>query len=226
MGASTTLNRPLSERRVVVFDFDGTIADTKAGIISTATTVLTAWGVPQEALLRVGDIIGPPFPQAFEQVFGLSHEDAVEVTQRYRDIYTYLGIEAWPAFPGVVDLLQDLHAAGRALAVASSKRANLVCRGLEDNGIYQLFDIVCAKGHDDETTKTDAIVRALNELGARPDDAVMVGDRFHDVEASAACGVPCIGVLYGQTAERAELEEAGAIAVAETVDELRKLLLG
>ena len=218
--------RPLSERAVVVFDFDGTLADTKAGIISTATTVLSQWGVPAADLARVGDIIGPPFPQAFEQVFGLSHDAAVEVTRRYRDIYMHLGIEAWPAFPGVADLLRDLRAAGRRLAVASSKRTNLVRRGLDDNQIASLFDIVCAKGSDDESTKTDAIVRSMRELGAGPADTVMVGDRFHDVEAAAACGVSCIGVLYGQTADRAELEDAGAVAVAQTVDELRALLLG
>lgn len=218
--------KPLSERALVVFDFDGTLADTKAGIISTATTVLTQWGVPAADLVRVGDIIGPPFPQAFEQVFGLSHDDAVEVTRRYRDIYTNLGIEAWPAFPGVADLLHDLRAAGRRLAVASSKRANLVRRGLDDNRIAGLFDIVCAKGRDDESTKTDAIVRSMRELGADPADTVMVGDRFHDVEAAAVCGVSCIGVLYGQTADRAELEGAGAVAIAQTVGELHELLLG
>lgn len=217
---------PLSERKAVVFDFDGTIADTKAGIIATATTVLRGCGVPEADLARVGEIIGPPFPQAFEQVFGLSHDAAVEVTQRYRDIYTNLGIEAWPAFPGMVELLEDLHAAGRGLAVASSKRTSLVRRGLDDNQVTGLFDIVCAKDSDDESTKTDAIVRALRQLGAGPGDAVMVGDRFHDVEAAARCDVPCIGVLYGQTAERAELEEAGAVAIAQTMADLRRLLLG
>ena len=53
----------------------------------------------------------------------------------------------------------------------------------------------------------------------------MVGDRFHDVDAAAACDVPCIGVLYGDTADRSELEDAGAAAVAATIAELKALLL-
>lgn len=214
----------LSQRSVVVFDFDGTIADTKAGIIATATTVLRAWGIPEEDLARVGDLIGPPFPQAFEQVFGLTPADAVEVTHRYRNIYNHLGLDGWPAFEGVAGLLLDLRGAGRRLAVASSKRTYLVNQGLEDNGIRELFDVVCAKDHDSMATKEDSIRQVLADLGATTDDAVMIGDRHHDVEAAIACGIPCIGVLYGDTADRAELEGAGAIAVVDTVDELRSLL--
>ena len=215
---------PFAERHVIVFDFDGTIADTKASIISTATTVLLEWGLPEESLVRVGDIIGPPFPQAFEEVFGLEHEDAVEVTRRYRDIYTKLGVEAWPTFAGVNDMLQALHDANRGLAIASSKRAPLVCKGLSDNGILELFYTVQARDSEGTLSKADAIAAALCEAEVGPYDAVMVGDRFHDVEAARACGVDCIGVLYGDTGTRAELEDAGALAVVDTVAELRALL--
>lgn len=218
--------RHIAGRRVVVFDYDGTLADTKTGIIATATKVLLEWGLTEDELTNIGDIIGPPFPEAYEQVFGLSHEDAVEVTRRYRAIYHNKGVEAWPAFPGVVEMLHELREAGKQLAVASSKTTDLVRRGLADNGITGLFDVVCAKERDGETTKVDAIRMALAALEATPDDAVMVGDRFHDVEAAKDCGVPCVGVLYGKTADRAELEDAGAVAVVEAVDELLGLLLG
>lgn len=216
----------LSERIAIIFDFDGTLADTKAGILSTATTVLTDWGVPEADLARVEGIIGPPFPNAFELVFGLSHEDAVEVTRRYRAIYGSLGLEAWPAFPGVHELLADLAGAGRQLAVASSKRSLYVNKALEDNELVSCFATVRANEDDAHATKVDAILACLADLGVGPEDAVMVGDRHHDVDAARACGIPCVGVLYGNTAERAELEDAGAEAIATTVDELRALLLG
>ncbi len=216
----------LAQRDVVIFDFDGTIADTKAGIIATATRVLSDWGLGPAELAHVGELIGPPFPQAYELVFGLSHADAVEVTRRYRAIYRDLGVEAWPAFAGMRELLVALREAGRRLAVASSKQTALVHRGLADNGILDLFELVRGKEDDAEATKVDAIRLVLAQLQAIPDDAVMVGDRFHDVEASAACGVPCVGVRYGDTARPGELEEAGAVAIANTMDELRALLLG
>ena len=212
-------------RSVVIFDYDGTIADTKAGIVATATTVLREWGLGPEELSRVGELIGPPFPQAFEQVFGLSHEDAIEVTRRYRAIYTRLGIEAWPAFPGMRELLEALRAEGRRLTIASSKKASLIIRGLADNGLLGLFEFVGAQDDSKGHGKVAAIREALSLAGAGPADAVMVGDRHHDVEAASSCGVDCIGVRYGGTDQPGELEEAGAAAIARTVEELRALLV-
>lgn len=220
-----TTTPQLRERPVVIFDFDGTIADTKAGIIATATKVLTDWGLSADELTHVGEIIGPPFPQAYEWVFGLSHEDAVEVTRRYREIYDHLGRGGWPVFPGMAELLADLRDAGRRLAVASSKRSYLVRRGLADNDVLRYFETVQARESDAGQTKAGAIMQALATLGAVPGDAVMVGDRHHDVDAAQECGIPCIGVLFGGTAHPGELEEAGAAAIAETVEGLRALLL-
>ena len=213
-------------RRLVLFDFDGTLADTVAGICSTARTVLRAHGVPEGELARVPQIIGPPFPQAFSAVFGLSPEEAAQVTAEYRAIYEKLGISAWPLFPGMRELLGDLRAAGRTLGVASSKRAALVDRAVADNGVRDLFAVCLGKTSDEQASKADTIARVLELCRATPDDAVMVGDRHHDVEAAAACGVPCVGVTYGKTAEPGELEAAGACAVAASVGELRRVLLG
>ena len=213
-------------RALVLFDFDGTLADTVDGICTTARTVLRAHGVPEGELARVPQIIGPPFPQAFSLVFGLSEEEAAQVTAEYRAIYQDLGIKGWPLYPGMRALLEELRAAGRRLAVASSKREALVIKAVADNGVSDLFDIVLGKRSDDQVSKAQTIVRAIDGLGLAPSDAVMVGDRHHDVEAAAACGVPCVGVTYGGTAEPGELEAAGACAVAASVDELRRVLLG
>ena len=213
-------------RALVLFDFDGTLADTVDGICATARTVLRAHGVPEGELARVSQIIGPPFPQAFSLVFGLSEEEAAQVTAEYRAIYQDLGIKGWPLYPGMRALLEELRAAGRRLAVASSKREALVIKAVADNGVSDLFDIVLGKKSDDQVSKAQTIVRAIDGLGLAPSDAVMVGDRHHDVEAAAACGVPCVGVTYGGTAEPGELEAAGACAVAASVDELRRVLLG
>ena len=213
-------------RELVIFDFDGTLADTVEGICSTARTVLSAHGVPEEDLERVPLIIGPPFPQAFSLVFGLSSEEAGQVTAEYRAIYKDLGIEGWPLYPGVRELLEDLRAAGRRLAVASSKREPLVMRAVADNGVEGLFDVCLGKTSDEQADKSQTIARAIEALGLAPSDAVMVGDRYHDVDAAAACGVPCVGVTYGGTAAPGELEGAGACAVASSVEGLREVLLG
>lgn len=213
-------------RGLVIFDFDGTLADTIAGIISTARTVLLRHGLTEEEMGDVRRIIGPPFPQAFSSVYGLSEEEAAQVTEEYRAIYLGLGPEGWPLYPDVRELLVDLRAAGRTLAVASSKRQRIVECAVADNGVGGLFLAVLGKASDAQGDKAATIGRVLERAGAGPGDAVMVGDRHHDVEAAAACGVPCVGVTYAGTAAPGELEAAGACAVAASVDELRRVLLG
>ena len=74
--------------------------------------------------------------------------------------------------------------------------------------------------------KQALVTRALEELGCAPHDAVMVGDRFYDIEGACACGVASLGVYLGNTAEDGELERAGATAVARSVAEMRAILVG
>ncbi len=213
-------------RRFVLFDLDGTVTDTLDGIVRTARSVLRDYGLPEERLVDAPKLVGPPFPQAFSMVFGLSEGDAREVTRRYRDIYDNLGPAAWPAFEGIGKLVRDLRSAGRVVATASSKRQAMVRRCLADSGLEDAFDLVIGRVNDGGETKAQTIARALDALGASPSQAVMVGDRYFDVDGASANDVPCVGVTYGHTAPRSELERAGAVAIAGSVDELRRILLG
>ncbi|MGN0071258.1 MAG: HAD family hydrolase [Atopobiaceae bacterium] len=212
----------LAACQLVVFDFDGTLADTAPYIIRTAKTVLREAGLPEERMKDVPQLIGPPFPQAFSQVFGYSAEDAQKITNRYREIYSSLGPEAWPAFDGVKELLETLASSGRTLAIASSKRMHLVQKSAEDAGIAPLFSFIEGKRSDAPQTKVQTLQLVLEEAGTM--DAVMVGDRHFDIDAARAVGIPGIGVLWGKTAPRRELEEAGASAIAATPKELGEIL--
>ncbi len=216
----------LSKKKLVVFDFDGTLVDSLPGIVATARTVMRAHGWDDESLGDMGRLVGPPFPQAFSMVYGLSDEEALQVTEEYREIYKDLGRDGWPLFDGVGALLRDLKAAGKLLGTASSKRQFLLEHGLRANGIDGLFDCPMAKQSDFGDSKEEALGRVLDKLGAQAGDAVMVGDRRYDVEAAHARGVECVGVLYGGTAPRSELEEAGADIICDTVSDLRRVLLG
>ena len=213
-------------RKLVLFDFDGTLANTVLAITETARTVLLRHGRTDADLGDLRRLVGPPFPQAYSMVYGFSEDEAAQITREYREIYHGLGPAGWPLFDGMRELLCDLRAAGRRLAVASSKRSQTVGIALKDNAVEKLFDVALGKPSDEDIRKADTIRRVLAELGASPDEAVMVGDRHHDVEAALACGIPCVGVSYGGTGDLAEFSEAGACAVADSVDELRHLLLG
>ena len=215
----------VSARQVLLFDFDGTLADTMPGIVATARQVLAARGWSEE---RIGDlkrIVGPPFPVAWSQVYGVSAAEADEITAAYRQIYQRLDPASSPLYPGVPALLRDLRAAGKRLGICSSKRLSLVSEMLDAHGVLDAFDAVVAQQDTGHADKPWLVGEALRRFGASADDAVMVGDRNYDVLGAAAQGVPCVGVLFG-TAERSELEQAGAAQIVDSVDALRAVLLG
>ena len=213
-------------RKLVVFDWDGTLCDSMQGIIATARSVLLEWGMAEEDLGDLTRLVGPPFPQAYSWVYGLSAEDAAEVTRRYRARYEEGDGAGWPLFEGVPGLLDALHASGKLVAIASSKRHDLVMRQVRDNGLADVFDAICGKLADTGDSKEAAILRAVEQTGCNVDETVMVGDRNLDVEAARHVGIPCVGVLWGGTAPREELEDADAAAIAETVVQLDSILIG
>lgn len=218
--------RRLAEKSVVLFDFDGTLADTKPCIVRTATQVLREWGLTDEEIGDAGRLVGPPFPLAYSLVYGLSEEDAAEVTRRYREIYAGLGPERNPLFDGVRELLTELKARGKRLAIVSSKMERFVRMALQQTGIEDLFEEVVTQTGVKDPGKAGLIAEALRRLDAEPEDAVMLGDRRYDIEGAVATGVDSIGVYLGDTAPAGELENAGATAIAMSVSRMGRYLLG
>ena len=195
---------PLSGRPCVLFDFDGTLADTKPAIVDTARRVLREWGMTDDEIADPGRLVGPPFPAAFSIVYGMSDEDAV--TRRYRAIYAKLGLETHMLFDGMAELLHSLKAAGKRLAITTSKREEMAHTMLADNGVERLFDVIVGQTDPTRADKTTLLGDTLAALGCSADEAVMVGDRFYDVEGA--------------------LEAAGAAACVHSVEGLGKVLLG
>lgn len=211
---------------LVMFDFDGTLADTVGGICETVGTVLLDHGLAADELGDLTRLVGPPFPQAFSDVYGMGADEAAEVTAEFRARYLAGGPRLWPLYDGVAQLVADLVASGRTCAVASSKQTRFLRSAVADVGLDGLLSAVEGKLGDHEADKAGTIARVLDELGFDASDAVMVGDRGSDVEAAAANGVACVGVLHGRTCPESELVSAGACAVTHTVAELRRALLG
>ena len=212
----------------VIFDFDGTLVDTADQIIHTAKVVLADHGLKPARYCQLVDLIGPPFPQAFSQVFGYSSEEAAQITTEYRARYAKLGISAWPLFEGVEPMLRELVAHQVLLGIASSKRDHLLHVALKQHGVEELFSCVRGKLDDSVEAKALTLDYVISELKRRlPSDPrlVMVGDRFYDIEAAHACKIDSVGVYYGKTAKPGELEQAGATHVVKTVAELKDVLI-
>lgn len=209
----------------VLFDFDGTIADTGEGIRKSVAYSLEKLGRPalEEALLD--RFIGPPLHDSFVEYCGMTDDEAEVAIATYRERYVDVGLYESHLYPGVAALLRALRGAGAYVAIASAKPQFMIERLAERFGIGKYLDAIVGIGLGRHAAdKRDLILRALPE-GADVARACMVGDRRFDIEAAKALGLTGIGAGYGYCLP-GELEAAGADAVYGSARDMAAALLG
>lgn len=199
-------------RPVVIFDFDGTLADTGRAVIRVVEATLRVHGYDPEAMGDLRRFIGPPLVDGFRLVCGVTAEEAEPLIATYRSIFAReVGPKDYPPLPGMVELVEVLRAHGVRTAVATSRLETSV-HDMLANLPFAPFDAVAGRLEPGRSTKADCIRAVLEMLGYTAADAVMVGDRHHDVDGAHELGLPCIGIYRDEDA-RAELEAAGADAL-------------
>ena len=210
--------------RYLFFDFDGTLYDTVEGITRCVQYALRKRGM-DAPLDSLRCFAGPPLDDMFMEKFGFTRDDAEQAVRDFRERYVPIGLYESRPFPGLKDLLRDLHAAGYRLAVTTSKPQVLAEELLRREDLHNLFDCICGAAEEGEgNAKWQVLRRAMERLHAPEGESVLIGDTKYDVAGAKRCGIPCIGVGYGYAAE-GELEQAGADAVAADLDALRGMLL-
>lgn len=210
--------------RYLFFDFDGTLYDTVEGITRCVQYALRKRGM-DAPLDSLRCFAGPPLDDMFMEKFGFTRDDAEQAVRDFRERYVPIGLYESRPFPGLKDLLRDLHAAGYRLAVTTSKPQVLAEELLRREDLHDLFDCICGAAEEGEgNAKWQVLRRAMERLHAPEGESVLIGDTKYDVAGAKRCGIPCIGVGYGYAAE-GELEQAGADAVAADLDALRGMLL-
>ncbi len=209
--------------RYFLFDLDGTLTDPKEGITKCVQYALRRFGIERESdeLLC---FIGPPLKEQFMNYCGFTREQAEEAVKVYRERFAPIGIFENRAYDGAAELLGELKAAGKTLALATSKPQIFAERIAKKYGLEPYLDLIVGSELDGRLTdKAQVVAEVLARLGAKPEEAVMIGDREHDVMGAKANGVKCVGVSFGY-AQPGELEAAGADWIAGSMDGLRDLL--
>ena len=124
------------------------------------------------------------------------------------------------------ELLEKLRAAGKTVAVATSKPQEMAELLLRREGMDALFHVICGSSPDgNNNAKWQVVTRAMEHCGAKPESTILVGDTKYDVQGAHKVGIACVGVRYGYAAE-GELEAAGADYIVRDIPELERLLLG
>jgi HAD superfamily hydrolase (TIGR01509 family) len=211
--------------RGVIFDMDGTLADSIDHYYRMACDIVERANAPPIPRERVYELMGSGAPDLLRQLLPPDFPDAEATLSRIvRD-----RLPAWirageriEPLPGCVDLLRQLRARGHRLGIATSSGRALPY--LDHWGVRPLLHAIV--GREDVRQRKphpDVVLRCLEQLELEPDDAVYVGDSPIDVEAGRAAGLFTVGVLTG-TSTRERLEEISPDFVLESAPHLLQLL--
>ena len=213
-----------SKYEAVLFDFDGTIADTGEGIFNSVQYAVNSLGFEplSEDVLRT--FIGPPIYDSFKRELDITDEQAHFAVEKYREIYAVKGIYEFRLYDGILELFGELKENGVRIAVASAKPERFVRKLLAHIGIEDYFSFVSAPADDKaDQSKVGLINKAVEGMNVDKSTVLMVGDRHFDVNGANGAGVDSVGVTFGY-GSRKELENAGATFIATCVDDIRNII--
>ena len=209
-------------QKAIFFDLDGTLTDSGEGIINCATLALEHFGLPVPSREEMRVFVGPPLDQTFIQ-FGVPADKAQEAIDVFRSRYLVVGKYENAPYLGIHQLLDKLKKQGHRLFVATSKPETTAVEILNNFELAGFFEEICGASFDHSRVhKADVIAHLLDKIGT-VENILMVGDTEFDVLGAAAHGIPAIGVSWGY-GKVAAMEQAGAAAIAYSMEELEKYI--
>ena len=213
--------------KLINFDFDGTLADSRKLIIEGHRQVFTQFRLPVPAPQASLAVIGRSLELVLVELAGPDAPIAA-MAAAYQPVVKALREDpafADRPFAGAHELLEELAArSDRRLGIATGHIASAIEPALETFGWRQWFCTVQTADKAPSKPHPAMILQALDEAGSAAADATMVGDTAFDMEMARAAGVAAVGVSWGYHA-RERLVAAGAVTVADTMAELRARLI-
>ena len=210
------------KQKAIFFDLDGTLTDSGEGIINCATLALEHFGLPVPSREEMRVFVGPPLDQTLIK-FGVPPEKAQEGIDVFRSRYLVVGKFENTPYPGIHQLLETLKKQGHRLFVATSKPETTAVEILHKFELAEYFEVICGATLDGTRVhKADVIAYLLGKIGT-PEDILMVGDTAFDVIGAAAHGIKTFGVSWGY-GKVSEMEQAGAVGIAHTMEQLEQLI--
>lgn len=215
-----------SKIKLVILDFDGTLADTQRLIVGTMQQTIRELGLPSQTDSRCAAMIGLPLKETFTGLMDIGDD----MGDRCAETYTRLFFEnnkpgAVPVFPHVVETIKALHDAGILVTIASSRGRDTLVEFLREMKMEPYISfVICATDIEHAKPAPDMVLVTLDKTGISPQNAIVVGDTQFDVLMAHRAGVRAVGVTYGN-GRREEFEELGTEYIIDSFYKLRGIVL-
>lgn len=208
-------------KRLVIFDLDGTIADTSPGIFGGVRHAQKTLGLPEITPEQMNSFVGPPNEESYEKNFGLSGERLREAVRLHREYAVMKGYREIKIYDGIPELLRELREKGVRTAVATLKAQATADKIFKEFGLDVLFDAVVGTYIDNPMKKSDMLLECMSRLACEKPDAVLIGDSRYDADAAEEAGIDFIAVTYG-FGFRTSADVGKYIACCDSVSDLKK----
>ena len=207
---------------LIIFDFDGTLGDTKRNIVTTMQMTIAELHLPNRSEEECAATIGLPLAGCFRTLFPDIQDELIpRCAETYRRFFNENLKTIHPeAFPAVVETLSILHQKGFVLTIASSRSRNSLMELTRNMGIANYISFIL--GADDvkeAKPNPEPVLKTLAEMSFDAAETLVVGDMAVDIQMGANAGAKTCGVTYGNGTKR-ELEEARADYIINSIDEL------
>lgn len=209
----------------VIFDLDGTLVDSKIGVVNAMRYSLEQLQLDMPESVDLDTTIGPPLRHTFFNTFGVDEARLDESVNLHRAYYGDRGVFEAEPYPGVFNLMRDLHLIGVKVCVATSKYSGMAKKMLDHFAFSQwILYMAASDGTELHSSKAAMLKKVLAATYSSPKSSIMIGDTHFDIQGAIENNMPSIGVLYGYGSKKS-MEEAGATYFAADVEELRNLLI-
>ena len=207
--------------KTYIFDLDGTLLSTLADLAASTNYALRTHHMPERSLDEVRRFVGNGVKKLMERAIpdGLNNPLFEETFATFRQHYMQHNLDTTQPYPGIMQLLEQLKAEGKNIAVVSNKfyaATRELCR-------HFFGDLVpVAIGEREDIRKKpapDTVIEALRELGVDKEDAVYIGDSDVDIMTAKNSGMPCVSVLWGFR-DKEFLLEHGATTLISKPEEM------
>lgn len=188
----------MKQYTLLVFDWDGTLMDSKAQIINCMQLAISELELEPRSNQQISNIIGLGLEEAIIALYqDLKHQQVKKVAEVYRDFYLLKDKTPSPLFAGVREVLTDLRETGYDLAVATGKSRRGLDKGLTETGLEEFFPITRTADETRSKPHPQMLEEILVDHDADAPEALMIGDSEYDMQLATNAGVDSFAVSYG-----------------------------
>lgn len=210
----------------VIFDFDGTIADTSEGIVLTELETFRLMGITAPSRKAITDAIGLPLEQSLRMATGMDENTAREAATIYRSIFNEVATPHITLFPGVMETLDCFDREGIVMAIATSRGTDSLGGIIDAFDIRKHFSMILTAGNGlAPKPSPEMVLNILGQLGISPEETIVVGDTTFDLQMGQGAGCRVCGVSYGNHS-REKLSSVKPDFIIDSFSGLRDIVPG